>query len=88
MEGKSEREDDDNGRRFSERSYGYFCRTIPLPSNVDADQIHADCSDGVLEVSMPKTEATRAKTIPIGERQQKTGSSQQKTLQTQKEDLH
>ncbi len=37
----------------SERSYGSFYRAIPLPENVDPDQIKATFTNGVLEVTMP-----------------------------------
>jgi HSP20 family protein len=41
----------------SERSYGNFYRAIPLPENVDPDQIKATFTNGVLEVSMPAPKA-------------------------------
>jgi len=37
----------------TERSYGQFCRTIPLPQGVSGDQVDATFKDGVLEVSFP-----------------------------------
>jgi len=44
-------------RQHSERSYGSFYRAIPLPENVDPDQIKATFTDGVLEVTMPAPKA-------------------------------
>jgi HSP20 family protein len=41
----------------SERSYGSFYRAIPLPENVDLDQIEATFRNGVLEVTMPAPKA-------------------------------
>lgn len=41
----------------SERSYGSFYRAIPLPENVDPDQIKATFTNGVLEVTMPAPKA-------------------------------
>jgi HSP20 family protein len=41
----------------SERSYGSFYRAIPLPENVDPDQIKATFMNGVLEVTMPAPKA-------------------------------
>lgn len=66
-ERSDERREKERGRRFTERSYGSFCRTFPLPNDVKQDQIKADFHDGVLEIALPKTEVTRAKTIPINE---------------------
>ncbi|SDM66793.1 Hsp20/alpha crystallin family protein [Ensifer sp. YR511] len=39
-----------------ERSYGSFHRSIPLPSGVDADKAAAQFQNGVLTVTLPKTE--------------------------------
>lgn len=67
-ERKQEREEKGEGRYFSERSYGTFSRSFALPTNVDVNQIKAECNNGVLELILPKTEKTQAKNIPIGER--------------------
>jgi HSP20 family protein len=48
-----ENSDDSGGYYRSERSYGSFCREIPLPQGIDADKSDASFSDGVLEVSFP-----------------------------------
>ncbi len=55
-EKKSERteEDKEKGHYLEERSYGSFCRAIPLPYAVDADKIQAAYSNGVLTVRLPK----------------------------------
>ena len=45
----------------SEREYGSFCRTVPLPEGVKLEDIKATFVDGVLEVSIPlpaRAEAT------------------------------
>src|SRR5262245_52444438 len=55
-ERRHEREEKDrSGGHFSERSYGRFHRTIPLPDYVKADEAKARFHDGVLEVTMPST---------------------------------
>lgn len=36
-----------------EREYGSFCRTVPLPKGVKADDIKATFNNGVLEVTVP-----------------------------------
>lgn len=48
---------------LTERRYGYFERTFNLPDGVDADQIRAHFSGGVLNITLPKKpEATRSET--------------------------
>ena len=49
----------------SERRFGAFCRTIDLPSGVNADKLTARCSAGVLEVLIPKSDASRPKAIKV-----------------------
>lgn len=46
-----------------ERNYGSFYRSIPLPSNVDADKIEAAFEDGVLEVALPKSAKVKPKKL-------------------------
>ena len=48
-----------------ESTYGSFCRTIGLPSDVKQDQVKASFKDGVLEIRMPKTEEARKKETKI-----------------------
>lgn len=60
----SERKED-NG--YSERSYGRFERRVLLPSNVDEDKCSADFRNGVLTVTLPRTEEkARGRRIPLG----------------------
>ena len=44
-----------------ERSYGRFSRSVRLPCEIVAEQAKADFNDGVLEISIPKTEAAKEK---------------------------
>jgi HSP20 family protein len=48
-----------------ERSYGAFRRTFTLPRTVDATKIAAEMKDGVLKISMLKTEAAKPKAHKI-----------------------
>jgi HSP20 family protein len=73
-EKKYERTDEERG--YSERSYGTFERRITLPSNIDEDKCTADFKDGVLTISMPKSEKARGRRIPLGQR--KEGAGQQR----------
>jgi HSP20 family protein len=52
-ERKQEHEEKHEGFHRSERSYGSFYRTIPLPEGINADAAKASFRDGVLEISMP-----------------------------------
>ena len=55
LSGERKRETEEKKDNFyrSEREYGSFCRTIPLPAGVKIDDVKATFSDGVLEVSIP-----------------------------------
>jgi HSP20 family protein len=48
-----------------ESSYGNFSRSFTLPENIDKENIHANCEDGVLEVVIPKLEIIENKTKKI-----------------------
>ena len=49
----------------SERFYGSFFRTIPLPSAVDSGKVEAAYQDGVLTLTLPKKEESKPKQITI-----------------------
>lgn len=67
-ERRSEVEEDREGFYRSERSYGSFYRTIPLPDGAIGDNAQATFKDGVLEITMPAPprEAARGRRIEIG----------------------
>ena len=48
-----------------ERSYGSFIRSFSLPSNIDAEKVHAEMKDGVLTVRLSKRESAKPKAIEI-----------------------
>ena len=48
-----------------ERSYGSFSRSFELPSGVKQEEIEANFKDGILEVTLPKSEEHKAKRIAI-----------------------
>lgn len=48
-----------------ESSYGKFERSFTLPDNVDAENVDASTSDGVLEVVLPKKERGTSKKIEV-----------------------
>jgi HSP20 family protein len=51
----------------SERQFGRFERTIPLPSEINPDKAKASFKKGILKITLPKNEQARShrKTIPI-----------------------
>src|SRR5439155_26737891 len=53
-ERRSEVEDEEGGFFRTERVYGSFCRAIPIPEHVEADQVRASFNDGVLEIRLPR----------------------------------
>jgi HSP20 family protein len=63
IEGETKHEEvqEKEGFFHSERSYGRFSRFIPLPENVDADQISANYRNGVLELTIPVPEQVKNK---------------------------
>lgn len=56
--------DEDNYHRV-ERSYGTFTRSFTLPQTVTADGAKAEFQNGILCVSLPKREETKARKIEV-----------------------
>jgi len=48
-----------------EQRYGKFSRSISLPAGVDTEKISASYKNGILEVTLPKTEEVKPKQIEI-----------------------
>lgn len=48
-----------------ERVFGKFSRTIQLPFAVDADKVEASFKNGMLNITLPRTEAEKPKQIAI-----------------------
>jgi HSP20 family protein len=56
-EKKLEHEEQEGSYYRMERSFGSFCRTIPLPADsVDVDDVSAEYKNGVLTITIPKKE--------------------------------
>ncbi len=64
-----QRTDTDNYQR-SEKIYGSFRRSFSLPKAVDIENIQALHEDGVLEITIPKTQEVKSKKIEISHKQQ------------------
>jgi len=64
-EKKREREEKDEKRHFVERYFGSFERSFRLPAEVQADKVEARFKNGILKVSLPKTEEAKEKEVKI-----------------------
>ena len=62
---KQERAEKGRDAYRSERYFGHFHRTIPLPVAVKAEAIEARYRDGILTVTCPKTEEAREKQVDV-----------------------
>src|SRR5207244_3766605 len=56
--------DQENYQRL-ERSYGTFARSFTLPATIDSDNIRAEYRDGILSLTLPKSEKAKPKRIQI-----------------------
>lgn len=53
------------GFRRIERTYGTFSRSFSLPQGVDFANVEASFADGVLKLTLPKSEAAKPRKIAI-----------------------
>jgi len=67
LQGEKRFEDEEKSKNYHriECSYGSFYRTVPLPTEVDADKVKAKFKDGVLTVNMPKAPGAKRKKVEI-----------------------
>lgn len=64
-ERKSETKSEESQTHHTERYYGRFQRTVSLPSTIAGDKVRAEYKDGMLTVTLPKTEEAKPKKIDI-----------------------
>ncbi|MFX7768347.1 Hsp20/alpha crystallin family protein, partial [Acinetobacter baumannii] len=69
LRGEKRAEAEDRERQFTERLYGRFERRIPV-GEVDEDKVKASFKNGVLTVTLPRTEraAATARRIAINDK--------------------
>src|SRR5216684_8737005 len=60
-----EKNDETDNYHRVERAYGSFLRSFTLPNTVSAEGANADYRNGVLRVTLPKREATKARRIEV-----------------------
>ncbi len=64
-EKKVEKEEKDENYHLTERRYGSFSRSIRLPFDIQADGIKANYKNGLLTITMPKSEKAKPKEIRV-----------------------
>jgi HSP20 family protein len=65
-ERRFEQEENEGGMQRTERQYGLFYRSIPLPEGAKVEQAKAKFHNGVLEVTIPVPEQqSNRRTIPV-----------------------
>lgn len=64
-EKKASREERDRDRYYSECGYGYFQRIVPLPCEVDTGGAKARYKNGVLRVTLPKSESAKRRRVRV-----------------------
>ena len=64
-ERKSESESGEGDSSRSERFFGRFQRALELPRPVDPNKVTASYKDGILTVTLPKTEESKPKQITV-----------------------
>ncbi len=60
LKGEKHSETEDKDKQFSERFYGRFERRIPLGYEVQEDKVNARFRNGVLTVTLPKSEKAQS----------------------------
>jgi HSP20 family protein len=69
IKGEKKEEKEDKGKDYyrMERSYGSFCRSIPIPVEIETDKVKASYKKGILTIKIPKSpksiEETRKITV-------------------------
>ena len=64
-ERREEQRKEGNGLSHTERFYGAFSRTIPLPEEADVGDVSATLREGVLEIRVPTPGRKESQEIPV-----------------------
>lgn len=62
---EAEEETERESVHIRERRYGSFHRSVALPASVQVEDAEASFEDGVLEITLPKTEEEKPKRIEV-----------------------
>ncbi len=65
--GERKEENEEKGRTYHriERTGGCFSRTVTLPCEVESNEVQAQCENGVLTVTLPKSESNQSHKITV-----------------------
>lgn len=65
--GERKEEHEEKGKMFHrmERRTGSFSRSVTLPCDVEEDQVEANCENGVLTITLPKSESMKPHKINV-----------------------
>ena len=64
-EKRQEKEEKEEDYHLVESSYGSFSRSVRLPAEVESDKIKASYKNGILNITLPKSEKVKAKEVKI-----------------------
>lgn len=64
-ETKHEEEKNEKGYVYKERRSGCYYRSVSLPSSIDPDNSKASYNNGVLQITMPKTEIKKKTPVKV-----------------------
>jgi HSP20 family protein len=64
-ERKSQTKTEEKGKIKSEFHYGKFQRVIPLPTRIQNTNVKAEYKDGILNLTLPKSEEEKNKVVKI-----------------------
>ncbi|MBW1691141.1 MAG: Hsp20/alpha crystallin family protein [Deltaproteobacteria bacterium] len=67
-EKKQESEEEEENYHRVERHYGSFQRSFRLPENIKRDDLDATYKDGILKLTLPKSEESKVKKIEVKEK--------------------
>ncbi|MGR3310206.1 MAG: Hsp20/alpha crystallin family protein [Candidatus Brocadiales bacterium] len=67
IKGEKKVEKEEKGKQYHmvERGYGKFVRTVNIPSLVEVEKAKAEYKNGILKITIPKSEEAKAKRVPI-----------------------
>ena len=67
LRGQTRHEDEQKGRQYNRREFrsGEFSRTLPLATEVKSAEAKATYKDGVLEVTLPKSERVKPTSVKV-----------------------
>jgi HSP20 family protein len=67
IQGERKQEKEEKGKRYHriERSYGSFMRSFTVPDNADESKAKAEYKDGMLTLTLPKSEKAKPKALEV-----------------------